>query len=339
MALGGADRCGVDLMSYYKDRGFRIVVVATRKIRVDCRRESAFYSIADEVHLTEDVASVVGKLQPAYIVVNNSHEAYEQAEAIKKAAPDTKLISLFHMILNAPWDFEKSLQKETPFDLVLTVSDKLKRELIQKGVEESLIKTLHWFGFPQLENTWSLRKTERDPRYVLCPFRFHFQKRPTFVCDIAAELCRILTAAHMPIFLLVGDGELYSKIKERAKELKVSHWIQFERGVDYEQMQKYYKQASALVCPSVDEGIPLTYFEAMQWSVPMAVSNVGAVSELVPPSYMIDFETKDEAKEYAKLLCSHLTGQSRAEIRTARKSINKKFSKSVWAEKVKRLIG
>ena len=104
-------------------------------------------------------------------------------------------------------------------------------------------------------------------------------------------------------------------------------------------MQEYYKRASALICPSVDEGIPLTYFEAMQWSVPMAVSNVGAVSELVPSNYMIDFEMKDEAKEYARLLFLHLTGQSRAEIHAARKIVNEKFSKRVWDEKVERLIG
>ena len=148
-----------------------------------------------------------------------------------------------------------------------------------------------------------------------------------------------LSASQMPIFKLVGDGELYSKIKERAQELKVSHWIQFECGIGYTQMQEFYKGASALVCPSIDEGIPLTYFEAMQWSVPLAVSNVGAVSELVPSNYMIDFEIEDEAKEYAKLLSLHLTGQSRAEIHTARKLVNEKFSKGVWNEKVKRLIG
>ena len=241
------------------------------------------------------------------------------------------------MILNLRGTL-KSLQRGTSFDLVLTVSDKLKGELIQKGVDESLIKTLHWFGFTEIEKTWSLRKTAKDPRYVLCPFRFHFQKRPTFVCDIAAELCRILTAAHMPIFLLVGDGELYSKIKDRAKALKVSHWIQFKRGVTYDQMSSLYKGASARVCPSVDEGIPLTYFEAMQWSVPLAVSNVGAVSELVPTNYLIDFETEDEAKKYAELLSLHLTGKSRAEIRDARELVNDKFSKGVWEDKVERII-
>jgi len=206
-------------------------------------------------------------------------------------------------------------------------------------VNKGMIETLHWFGFTEIKKTWPLRNTEKDPRYVLCPFRFHFQKRPAFVCDIAAELAMLLPAAYMPVFKFVGDGELYSKIIERAQELKVSHWIQFECGIGYTQMQEFYKRASALVCPSIDEGIPITYFEAMQWSVPMAVSNVGAVNELVPSNYMIDFEMEDEAKEYAKLLFLHLTGQSRAEIHAARKLVNEKFSKSVWDEKVKRLIG
>lgn len=339
MSLGGADKCGLDLMSHYRSRGFRIVVISTRKMRDDCLREEAFAELADEIHLTPDVTGVIKKLQPVYTVINNSHEAYDQAKEIKKVAPKTRLVSLFHMILNPPWDFEKTLQKGTPFDLVLTVSDKLRGELVEKGVNEKLCKTLYWFGFPEIEKTWPLRNTNKDPRYVLCPFRFHFQKRPLFVCDIAAELSNLLPASEMPVFKLVGDGDLYLKIKERAAELKVSNLIQFDRGVSYNQMEEFYKGASALLCPSVDEGIPLTYFEAMQWSVPLAVSNVGAVSELVPPNYLIDFEIEDEVKEYAKLLFLHLTGQSRAEIHAARKLVNEKFSKSHWDERVERLIG
>lgn len=340
MSLGGADKCGLDLMAHYKSRGFRIAVISTRTMpNKDSRREEAFLSLADEVICAENVVEIVKKLQPVYTVVNNSHEGYDQALLIKEAAPNTKLVSLFHMILKEPWDFEKSLQRGTPFDLVLTVSERLKGELVKAGVNKRIVKPLHWFGFPEIEKTWSLRSTAKDPRYILCPFRFHFQKRPEFVCDIAAELAKLLPAAHMPVFKFVGDGELYSKIISHAAKLKVSHWIQFHRGVDYKQMQEFYKGASALVCPSVDEGIPLTYFEAMQWSVPLAVSDVGAVSELVPSNYLIDFEMEDETKEYAKLLFLHLTGQSRAEIHAARKRVNEKFSKSVWDEKVERLIG
>lgn len=340
MSLGGADKCGLDLMAHYKSRGFRVCVISTRTMpHEDSRREEAFISLADEVICADNVVGIVKKLQPVYTVVNNSHEAYDQAWSIKEAAPNTKLVSLFHMILKEPWDFEKSLQRGTPFDVVLTVSEKLQGELVKKGVNKRMVKPLHWFGFPEMEKTWPLRSTAKDPRYILCPFRFHFQKRPELVCDIAAELAKVLPAAQMPVFKLVGDGELYSKIISRAAKLKVSHWIQLHRGVDYKQMQEFYKGASALVCPSVDEGIPLTYFEAMQWSVPLAVSNVGAVDELVPSNYLIDFKMKDEVKEYAKLLRLHLTGQSRAEIAAARKLVNEKFSKSVWDEKVERLIG
>ncbi len=339
MALGGADRCGLDLMSHYRDRGFRIVVISTRKMRLDCQRESSFSALADEIHSTQDVSGVIKKLQPVYTVVNNSHEAYDQAKAIKEVAPDTKLISLFHMILNPPWDFEKALQKGTPFDLVLTVSNKLGKELADKGVSKKIIKTLYWFGFPEIDNAASKRIELDGPAFILCPFRFHFQKRPEFVCDIAAELKNMIPHSMMPVFLLVGDGELYSKIKERAAALEVSEWIQFKRGVDYQEMNDLYRSAAALVCPSVDEGIPLTYFEAMQWLVPLAVSDVGAVKELVPSEYLIDFKSENEALKYAKLLSKHLAGQSQCEINASEDLVNKGFSKSVWEQSVMKLIG
>jgi len=338
MSLGGADRCGLDLMAHYRKRGFRIAVVSTRKIRLDCQRHHAFELLADEIHCTQDVAAVVKNLQPVYTVVNNSHEAYDQAWEIKKAAPETKLVSLFHMILSPPWDFEKSLQEASPFDLVLSISDKLRGELSERGVPSERIETLYWFGFPEVKDSSKKRKTPDSP-FILCPFRFHFQKRPEFVCDIALSLKGMIPEAMMPTFLLVGDGELYSKIKERGEELGVSDWIEFKRGVDYSEMENLYRSASALVCPSVDEGIPLTYFEAMQWEVPLAVSDVGAVKELVPPEYLIGFEIENEASEYAKVLVKHLTGQTGWDIHEAKRLVNKEFSKSVWDQNVERLIG
>ena len=273
MSLGGADRCGLDLMTHYRKRGFRIAVVCTSKTRLDLQRHHRFEILADEIHCTQDVAAVVKNLQPVYTVVNNSPEAYDQAWEIKKAAPETKLVSLFHMILNPPWDFEKSLQEASPFDLVLSVSDKLRGELSERDVPFKKIETLYWFGFPEIKDSSKKRKTSASP-FVLCPLRFHFQKRPWFVCDIALSLKSMLPREMMPTFLLVGDGGLYSKINLRAKELGVSEWIEFKRGVDYSEMEELYRSASALVCPSVDEGIPLIYFEAMQWGVPMAVSDV-----------------------------------------------------------------
>ena len=338
MSLGGADRCGLDLMAHYRKRGFRIAVVSTRKIRLDCQRHHSFELLADEIHCTQDVAAVVKNLQPVYTVVNNSHEAYDQAWEIKKAAPETKLVSLFHMILSPPWDFEKSLQEESPFDLVLSISNKLRGELSERGVPSERIETLYWFGFPEVKDSSKKRKTPAAP-FILCPFRFHFQKRPEFVCDIALSLKGMIPEAMMPTFLFVGDGELYSKIKLRGEELGVSDWIEFKRGVDYSEMEKLYRSAAALVCPSVDEGIPLTYFEAMQWEVPLAVSDVGAVKELVPSEYLIGFEIENEAKEYAKLLVKHLTGQSGWDIHEAKRLVNKEFSKSVWDQNVERLIG
>jgi len=84
LALGGADRCGLDLMSHYKGRGFRISVISTRKMPCkDSLRTSAFLSLADDVFYEENVADIVKELQPVYTVVNNSHEAYDQARAIK----------------------------------------------------------------------------------------------------------------------------------------------------------------------------------------------------------------------------------------------------------------
>lgn len=339
MSLGGADRCGLDLMSYYKERGFRIAVISTRKMRVDCQRHRSFELLADEIHCTQDVVEVVKSLQPVYTVVNNSHEAYDQAGEIKKVAPETKLISLFHMILNPPWDFEKSLLEGTSFDSVLPISHKLRGELEEKGVPPEIIKPVYWFGFPEIKDSDFKRKAPTGSPFILCPFRFHFQKRPEFVCDIAFSLKNKLPEPMMPIFLLVGDGELYSSIKKRAEELKVSDWIEFKRGVDYNEMENLYRSASALVCPSIDEGIPLTYFEAMQWGVPLAVSNVGAVEELVPSEYLVEFKVENEADKYAEILCKHLTGQSAYDIHLAKKRVNSEFSKSIWKQNIERLIG
>ncbi|MDF1815620.1 MAG: glycosyltransferase family 4 protein [Verrucomicrobiales bacterium] len=329
MALGGADRCGLDLLKLYSRRGWRTIVIASSHNEYRHRKRTEFESVADKIYYGKDAAPFLCRERPAVIVINNSHEAYLQIDAIRQASPQSHISCLIHMILPAPWDFESSIKRFEPFiDSVVTISRRLKDELVTFGIDANLITPIHWFGFesvPVLENVTTNRPV------IVCPFRLHKQKRPEFVIDIAAAFRRLGGDA---LFKFVGDGAEERNVRRRAGRFGVEEMIEFCGCQDFADMPRYYAEAKALLCPSIDEGIPLAYFEAMQCSLPLAVSNVGAVAELVPAFYLIDLRCEREEMKYARLLQNHLQSRSSHVSEIVRKRVAGEFSHKVWARRI-----
>ena len=330
--MGGADRCGLDLLKHYKRQGYRCVVIATRHSDKNHTKRHCFAEWADEIYTVKSVAHTISVEQPTITIVNNSHEAYKELEVIKSICPKSFLGCLFHMILPGAWNFEEDIKRAgNAVDGVFTVSDKLRDQLVEKGVKQRLVHTLHWFGFETGTEVMTVPRRGN----IICPMRLHSQKRPEFLAEIALELYCMGEEA---TFTILGDGALQGKVQKQFEDAGLADWLHFEGSIDFFDMPAYYEDAAALCVPSIDEGIPLAYFEAMQCGVPLAVSNVGAVAELVPPEYMVNLFSDDEAGCYARLIAKHLKGRSKDTIAQARETIETCFSSEVWQAKVSNLI-
>jgi glycosyltransferase involved in cell wall biosynthesis len=90
--------------------------------------------------------------------------------------------------------------------------------------------------------------------------------------------------------LIVGDGTRRASLEGLARELGVADHVRFTGRVPHEQVGQYYSQMDLFVNPRVDERAarlitPLKPYEAMALGLPVLVSDLPALREIVDPPH------------------------------------------------------
>ncbi len=82
--------------------------------------------------------------------------------------------------------------------------------------------------------------------------------------------------------ILVGDGPMLSSYRAMVKEIGLEHNVTFTGHLTYQEVTHYYSIADIFVHPAVlHEPMNLTLLEAMVHDVPVLVSNVGSLGQIV----------------------------------------------------------
>lgn len=79
---------------------------------------------------------------------------------------------------------------------------------------------------------------------------------------------------------LVGNGEI-EQATRHARHLGIERSVTFTGWVNAEQMQDHFRAASIFCLPSYNEGLPMAVLEAMSYSLPVVVTPVGGLPELI----------------------------------------------------------
>jgi glycosyltransferase involved in cell wall biosynthesis len=94
-----------------------------------------------------------------------------------------------------------------------------------------------------------------------------------------AEVQAVIPAARLTI---VGDGNERLALQQLATELDIASNVNFAGWVGITAVEKYYREAQAVVIPSVwPENLPTVAIEAMAIGRPIVGSNTGGIPELV----------------------------------------------------------
>lgn len=80
--------------------------------------------------------------------------------------------------------------------------------------------------------------------------------------------------------ILAGDGEI-EKAQQLAASLNLADQVTFLGWINSEKRDEVLSQADVFILPSYNEGLPLAILEAMGWSLPVIVTPVGGIPELV----------------------------------------------------------
>lgn len=187
-------------------------------------------------------------------------------------------------------------------DVVLTLGESMRDELVNRGVPEEKISLIP-NGVDTDKFVPAAKSSALIERYGLDgTFTFgyvsnmdHYREaQETLVEALASARSRGLEAT----LLLVGSGPRESVIRKRAEELGMMDYIRIVGHVDHQEIADFYRLIDLFVVPRVPERAgkyvtPLKPFEAMACGVPLAVSDLPALREIVEDTRGFTFAPYD----------------------------------------------
>lgn len=105
--------------------------------------------------------------------------------------------------------------------------------------------------------------------------------------------------------LLIGDGELYSDLRQLTKELGIENTVKFIKSVPHSEIHKYYSSADIFAIATHYEGFCIPVLEAMASSLPVVASKIGPIQELVEDAGILVENTPEAFREAFEKLISN----------------------------------
>lgn len=137
-----------------------------------------------------------------------------------------------------------------------------------------------------------------DGPRILWPGRVVAQKDPL----LTLEVVKLLDERGVRFTMdLVGDGDMASEVRARARELGIEHRIRWHPPS--QEMPRWYRSADVLLMTSVFEGVPYVMYEAQAMGVPVVVPAIpGNVEFLAGKEGGVLIDPRDDVVAYADAL-------------------------------------
>lgn len=128
--------------------------------------------------------------------------------------------------------------------------------------------------------------------------RFHMQKNHFFLIDIFNELHKIYPQS---LLILVGGGELESKIRNKVESLNLDKYVIFA-GIRND-IAQILQAIDIFIMPSLFEGLPLALIEAQCAGLPCVISN-NICDEAIINDDILELDLSESAKYWANEILS-----------------------------------
>ena len=169
-------------------------------------------------------------------------------------------------------------------DLFMTISERMKQQLIDLGCNEQKIK-VHRVGIDVEKFAFIPRRLQDDqPVQIVSIARLVEKKGLEYGIRAVAKLAQ--TKPNLKYFI-VGDGLLRKKLEDLIYELDVSNIVELLGWKQQQEVLEILEQAHLLLAPSVtgidddQEGIPVVLMEAMAGGIPIISTYHSGIPELV----------------------------------------------------------
>jgi len=163
---------------------------------------------------------------------------------------------------------------------IVCVSSAVKKYLIESRIKKDLVKVIYnGVDIEYISRKYPKIIKDNDLKIAYIG-RLEYQKGVDILLDALAMLSEANIAWKLDI---IGDGSEKSFLIDKANNLGILSGINF-LGMQKEPLA-YIPDKSILCMPSRREGLPIALLEAMAMGLPVIVSNVGFMPELVHDGY------------------------------------------------------
>jgi glycosyltransferase involved in cell wall biosynthesis len=228
---------------------------------------------------------------------------------------------------------------------VIAVSENVRSDLIRyDGIPAQKITVIH-NGIDVGRVQTPLTRGEARERLGLaadtivlgCVARLEEQKGHRFLLEALAQLNEPARGAARFRVVLVGDGRLRAQLEERAAGLGVAAWTMF-LGTRHD-VPDILKALDICVMPSLWEGLSVAMLEAMAAGLPLVISDVSGVSQVVGDNeYGLKVPAGDAAELARAIARLADAPERRAALgAAARRRVRAKFSAQAMLAELARL--
>lgn len=298
MVTGGADLFNLSLVKGLNKERYEITILSTEPNENVLRQEFEnnenvrvydLTSFLDKRYWVAFVNYIIQKENINLIFNSNSKTGYSMLPYIKSMYPEIPILDYVHMEewYNRNGGYSRySSMYNSIIDKTMVCngnSKKILEEHFKRNPDE--VQTVYIGVDEEKFNPDRYNKEELEKKYLgdttnkkiisfIC--RISEQKRPLLFLEIIKKLKEKRKDFKV---LVVGDGNLLGKMKEKAKKMNLLEDIIFLGEI--KNTVEIYKISNVTVNCSLKEGLALTSYESLSMNVPIVSSDVGGQKELI----------------------------------------------------------
>lgn len=283
LVCGAVDKAEGDMSYYARERNVEPYFIPELTRRINPLKDlTAFFKLYNFIcHIKPDIihthtAKAGGIGRAAGILYNLLHLSGNKKIKLVHTFHGHVFEGYFNKVATLVFvRIERFLARFT--DIIITVSDSLKGELISLGIGEGDKVRVVPLGF-ELDRFLNIPFLDREPSHIGIVGRLVPIKNHRLFLDAAAKFLRQENFADVR-FSIIGDGELRRELEDYARKLGIAGRVYFLGW--RKDLVEVYSGLDVVCLTSLNEGTPVSLIEAMASGCPVVATDVGGVRDLL----------------------------------------------------------
>ncbi len=184
-------------------------------------------------------------------------------------------------------------------EILDNIDSNLDIKVIPMGVDTDL------FNLKKRDNSIKKKYSINGP-FLLFVGRLAPEKGIKYLIEAMPEIIKNFPKAKL---MVIGDGTMKDELQKRTNELDIKDKVIFMGWVNNKDLPKYYATADVFVCPSLREGSPVSYIEALACGTPIIVGDIPISREIVNENNGLIVKI-ESSEDIAKKVVNYFKGNS-----------------------------